>query len=95
MLARFESCVLYLVYIIARTKDILPGCLSLVRYSRHVRKDNGDLLSKVFGFVHILLFITWHFETASFTRKGERNILVHFRPCAPYGSWISFIREEE
>ena len=46
----------------------------------------------VFGFVHTLLFVAWHFETASTTHKRERNI---WYPCMPYSSRVSFIGEEE
>ena len=39
--------------------------------------DNGQP-SMVFGTVHTLLFIVWHFETASTPHKRERNILAPF-----------------
>ena len=32
----------------------------------------------VFGSVHSLMFIAWHFETASTPREREKNILVPF-----------------
>ena len=48
-----------------------------------------------FGCVHSLMFTAWHFETASTPRKRERNILVPFCQCTPYGSGVSFIGEEE
>ena len=43
---------------------------------RHAQRDNGQP-GMAFGFIHSLLFIAWHFETAPFTRKGEGNSLVH------------------
>ena len=48
----------------------------------------------VFGSVNTLLFIAWHFETTSTPRNRERNILVLFCPCTPYGSLVSLIGEE-
>ena len=42
---------------------------------RHGQRNNGQT-SMVFGSVYSLMFIAWHFKTVSFTRKGERNILV-------------------
>ena len=79
VLAWFKSCVLYDRQ---DKKNSLVSYLSLwlVSYRslyRRAHSDNGRP-SMVFGFVYSLMLIAWHYETASFTRKGERNILVPF-----------------
>ena len=55
---------------------LYTGMVSVCLY-RHGQRDHG-LHSMVFRFIHTLMFVAWHFETASILRKRERNILVLF-----------------
>ena len=48
----------------------------------------------IFGSVHILLFIAWHFETTCISQEKDKHFGTFLCPCGPYGSRVSFIGEE-
>ena len=99
VLAWFESYVLRLVFLDSSLQS--PGQekhlgILFISFRDVVReysclytlggRDNGRP-STVFGSVHNLMFIAWHFKRASILRKRERNIWVPF--LSMYALWFS------
>ena len=98
VLAWFEMCVLRLVFLDSSLQspeqEKYFGIL-LTPFRNIVCEIQLSVRSMVFGSIHSLIFITWHFETASTPEREKHfgNLFVHV--CMPYGSGVSFIGEEE